>query len=146
MYVQAFERTNRNPVSELRTLQREMNRLFNGQMPYYTGSRYPVLNLWSNGGNAVVTSEIPGIDPTDLDITVIKNLLTIQGDRKKGSVNGEAVCHRCERSTGGFSRTLRLPFAVETDQVAANYKNGVLTITLPRSETTKPTKIKITAP
>ena len=145
MYWPTLERTNWDPFSELRTLQREMNRLFNGQTPNSVGSSYPVLNLWSNGETAVVTSEAPGFDPTDLDVTVVKNVLTIQGERKADVVDEDSVCHRRERGSGRFSRTLQLPFEVENDQVAAKYENGVLTITLPRSEATRPKKIEITS-
>jgi HSP20 family protein len=133
------------PFDELRGLQREMNRLFDGYEGGTALSRFPALNVWGNGENVVVTAELPGIDTAELDINVVNNQLTIKGERKEDKPAQDAVCHRCERGAGKFVRTVRLPFAVESEKVAARYENGVLTITLPRHEATKPRRIEIKA-
>jgi HSP20 family protein len=132
-----------SPFDELRTLQREMNRLFDGYESGTALSRFPALNVWGNGENVVVTAELPGLEVEDLDISVVNNQLTIKGERKADKPAENAVCHRCERASGKFVRTVRLPFAVENDEVTAKYDNGVLSITMPRHEATKPKRIEI---
>ena len=132
-----------SPFGELRSLQREMNRLFDGYDSGTAMSRFPALNVWGNADSVVVTAELPGLQVEDLDLSVVNNQLTLKGERKGDKPADDAVCHRCERETGSFVRTVRLPFAVENDQVAATYENGVLTITLPRQEATKPKRIEI---
>ncbi len=134
-----------SPFAELRSLQRDMNRLFDGNDGGTAMSRFPALNVWGNGENVVVTAELPGIDAADLDINVVNNQLTIKGERKKDKPAEDAVCHRCERGAGAFVRTVSLPFAVESEKVSAGYDKGVLTITLPRNEATKPKRIEINA-
>lgn len=134
-----------SPFAELRSLQRDMNRLFDGYEGGTAMSRFPALNVWGNGENVVVTAELPGINAADLDINVVNNQLTIKGERKEDKPAKDAVCHRCERGAGKFVRTVRLPFTVESDKVSAKYDKGVLTITLPRHEATKPKHIEITA-
>lgn len=132
-----------SPFDEFRSLQREMNRLFDGYDGGTSLSRYPALNVWGNGENVVVTAELPGMDAADIDINVVNNQLTIKGERKADTPAEGAVCHRCERGTGSFVRTVRLPFAVEGDKVSAKYDKGVLTVTLPRHEASKAKRIEI---
>jgi HSP20 family protein len=97
-----YKRTGLDPFSGFGSLQREMNRLFDG----YTGSgtNFPLLNVWANENETVVTAEVPGVDPKDIEINVLKNLLTIQGERKADDPGEDAVCHRNERVAGRFSR------------------------------------------
>lgn len=132
-----------SPFEELRDLQREMNRLFDGYESGTTMSRFPALNVWGNPESVVVTAELPGLEIDDLDIQVVNNQLTIKGERKGDKPAEDAVCHRCERDAGKFVRTVRLPYVVESDKVTATYENGVLTVTMPRHEATKPKRIEI---
>lgn len=132
-----------SPFGELRSLQREMNRLFDGYESGTALSRFPALNVWGNADSVVVTAELPGLQVEDFDLSVVNNQLTIKGERKGDKPTDDAVCHRSERKIGSFVRTVRLPFAVENDKVAATYTDGVLTITLPRQEATKPKRINI---
>jgi HSP20 family protein len=120
-----------------------MNRLFDGYDGGATVSRFPALNVWGNSDRVVVMAELPGLDPKDLDLSVVNNQLTIKGDRKSDKPAEDAVCHRSERDYGKFVRTVRLPFAVENDKVEAKYENGVLTVSMPRHEATKPKRIEI---
>jgi HSP20 family protein len=122
-----------------------MNRLFDGYESGTAMSRFPALNVWGNGENVIVTAELPGLEIEDLDISVLSNQLTIKGDRKGDKPADDAVSHRCERPVGEFVRTVRLPFAVENDQVTAKYENGVLTVVMPRHESTRPKRIEIKA-
>ncbi|MBU0678755.1 MAG: Hsp20/alpha crystallin family protein [Verrucomicrobia bacterium] len=122
-------------------MQREINRVFGG---YGRGvADFPALNVWGNDERVVVTAEIPGVDPKDIELNVVKNELSIQGERKADALAEDVVCQRNERGIGRFIRTVRLPFDVENDKVSAKYDKGVLTVTLPRSESTKPKKISI---
>lgn len=132
-----------SPFDEFRSLQKEMNRLFDGYEPQTALSQFPALNVWGNEESVVVTAELPGMEPEDLDINVVNNQLTIKGDRKEDKPAEDAVCHRRERKAGQFVRTVRLPFAVENDKVHAKYEHGVLTIVMPRHEATKPKRIEI---
>jgi HSP20 family protein len=106
---------------------------------------YPALNAWTNENEAVVTAEIPGINPETLDIQVIGDTLTIRGSREEEKLDESATVLRRERSAGNFSRSLQFPFHLEAEKVNAQAKNGVLTITLPRAEAEKPKKITLKA-
>ena len=134
-----------SPFGELRSLQREMNRLFDGYDGGTSISRFPALNVWGNSDQVVVNAELPGLQIEDIDLNVVNNQLTIKGERKSDKPAEDAVCHRNERGVGSFVRTVRLPFAVENDKVSAKYEDGVLSIALPRQEATKPKRIEIKA-
>ena len=134
------------PLASLRNLQREMNRLFDGGLAVERGLRFPLVNLMSDSNEAVVTAEIPGVDPADLEISLTKGQLTIRGTLKDDAPQGDGiVCHRKERPVGTFARTFSLPFEVEEDKIAAKYDKGVLAVTLPRAEKSKPRTIPVIA-
>ncbi len=132
-----------DPFSDVRRLQREMNRLFEGYGA--EADEFPAVNVWSGQDEMVVTAEIPGVDPKDLSINVNQDVLTLEGKRQAEDLQEGVVCHRCERGQGNFTRSLRLPFEVEAAGVKARHKLGVLTIRLPRAEASKPKKIAISA-
>jgi HSP20 family protein len=133
-------------LTALRDLQREMSRLFEGGLSAARTARYPLVNLLSDSNQAIVTAEIPGVDPADLEISLTKGQLTIRGSVKDGAPEGEGVvCHRKERGTGPFARTFALPFEVEEETISAKYEKGVLAITLPRAEKSKPRTIPVIA-
>jgi len=135
-----------NPFEELRMLQREMNRLFDDYDRNTSLSRFPALNIWGNSDQVVVSAELPGLEIEDLELDIVNNQLTIKGERKNDKPAGDdVICHRRERDAGNFVRTIRLPFAIENEKVSAQYVNGVLTVTLPRHEATKPKRIEIKA-
>lgn len=134
-------------LAAFRDLQREMSRLFDGGLSATRTARFPLVNLLSDSNEAIVTAEIPpGVDPADLEISLTKGQLTIRGSVKDGAPEGEGVvCHRKERGTGPFARTFALPFEVEEEKISAKYEKGVLAITLPRAEKSKPRTIPVTA-
>ena len=103
------------------------------------------MNVWTNQDGVVVTAELPGINPEDLDISVQNENLTLRGSRTPDEVEEGVTYHRRERSSGSFVRSLQLPFNVDSDQVEASYAKGVLRITLPRADADKPKKIAIKA-
>jgi HSP20 family protein len=131
---------------EVRRLRDEMNRMFStfGQQWPGLGFGYPPLNVWQDADNLYAEAELPGIDMSDLEIYVTGgDQLSIKGERKP--VNKDGVWLRRERAFDKFSRVLTLPVEVDADKVHARLSNGVLTLTLPKSEAAKPKKIAVKA-
>ena len=86
---------------------------------------------------------MPGLDPKDIDISLSDGLLTIKGEKKQEREEKEENYHLVERSYGSFARSVRLPGETQSDKISASYKNGVLKVTLPKSEEAKKKEIKI---
>jgi HSP20 family protein len=130
--------------SEMNRLRTEMNDLFGRYGDRRVASSvYPPLNLWEDESNLFVEAELPGFDMNDLEITVTgDNQLSIKGDRKQPEHEG-GTWHRQERGYGTFSRLVELPEHVEAGNVTAEFKHGVLTITLPKKEEVKPRRIEV---
>lgn len=131
---------------EVDRLQREMNQLFEEYSParrLRRASGYPAMNAWANEEGLTVTAEVPGVSPTDIDISVVGETLTLSGTRKSDDVQENVRYHRQERGYGNFSRTIQLPFPISVDEVDATFKNGILKINLPRAEEDKPKKIAV---
>jgi len=130
---------------EMDQLQREMNRLFEGSTEKHTlGSRkYPAINLWANEEGQIIRAEMPGIKVDDINIDVTSDTLTISGSRTHDEAVENTHYHRQERGYGSFTRTLQLPFMIDTGSVEAIFKNGVLEIKLQRAESDKPKKIAV---
>ena len=103
----------------------------------------PPVDIYENGDNLVLKAELPGINPDDVEIRVEDNTLYLKGERKFEKEVKEQSYHRVERSYGAFTRTFSLPNSVDADKVTANYKDGVLTLTMPKKEEAKPKTIKI---
>jgi HSP20 family protein len=129
-------------------LQREMNRLFDSYgltgdgFPGLAVS-YPALNIWHDEKAVYAEAELPGMELNDLEIYVTGgNQLTIKGERKQPQFE-KGTWHRQERGFGAFTRVVNLPVDVDADKVTASLANGILTITLPKSETAKPRKITV---
>lgn len=138
----------RSPMREMERLRREMDRLFS-QLPSGTGlagaPSYPAMNVWLNEDSVIVTAELPGCNPDELDISVINDTLTLSGNRVAEELPEGAVYHRRERGCGRFTRTFQLPFQIDAGKVEAHFDKGVLQVTLPRAEEDKPKKIQIKA-
>ena len=134
-----------SPWGEMQRLQREMNRLFDSSMEpgYRRAPGFPAMNVWTSEEGVVVTAELPGVRVEDLDISVVNETLTLSGGRQPGEVGEEARFHRRERRFGNFSRSIQLPFAVNSEKVEATLKNGMLHLMLPRLEEDKPRKITV---
>lgn len=131
-----------DPWADLRRMQRDMNRLFNGCGPARSSGGAPPLNLWQGKEDAVVSMEAPGVAPDAVDISVVGEELTVTGNREPEDL-GEGGYVRHERSAGAFVRTVRLPFRADPNKVTAEMSNGVLRITLPRLEADKPRQIAV---
>lgn len=136
---------------ELGTLQREMNdaydRVFgSGEeqlMSPAEGAWLPAVNVSETADNVIIQAEVPGLDPKDIDISVRGDVLTIKGEKKQEKQDGNERLHRVERSYGAFTRSFRLPAPIVSDKVSADCKNGVLRVTLPKSEHSKTRAVKV---
>lgn len=140
----------RNPWSifdELEALQADMNPVFSRAEPdrFWRRPRqtYPLLNVWLSPDGLIIDADIPGVDPKEVDISVKGDELTLQGKVNACEDPAGETCHRRERPTGEFVRTVQLPFRADPATVKAHYRNGVLRLTIPRSEAEKPKKIAI---
>jgi len=107
------------------------------------GEWLPALDLAETDNEIVVKAEVPGMDPKDIDISLSDGMLTIKGEKKQEREEKESDYHLVERSYGAFSRSVQLPKEVQREKISAAYKNGVLNITLPKSEEAKKKEIKI---
>ena len=119
----------------------ELNRLF--AIPTGRAENFPAVNVWSDQEKTVVTADLPGVEPGAVQVTVQGDELSIAGERKAAVPGKDEVYHRQERSSGPFSRVIGLPYAVAADKVSAKYNQGVLEVTLPRHEATKPHRIVV---
>ena len=102
----------------------------------------PPTDIAETDKSFVVSMELPGIDMSKTDISYSDGILTVKGEKHKESSEGEC-CHCAERYEGSFSRTFRVSGKVETDKIDATYKDGILKVTLPKSEETMPKKIEV---
>ncbi|MHC5211322.1 MAG: Hsp20/alpha crystallin family protein [Planctomycetota bacterium] len=105
-------------------------------------SAFPALNAWADDENLYVEAEIPGLGLEDIQITVLGEDLTLSGERQDVLEEGTSH-HRRERGVGEFTRTLRLPSAVDAQRVEAQLKDGILGITLPKAEALRPRRITV---
>lgn len=134
-----------DPWREMGQLQQEMNRLFAGGRPF-TGTaprEYPPVNLHVTDNDLLLTLEIPGVDPSQVDVTVTGDTVAIAGERTTEASKNSESFHRRERPSGQFRRTLQLPFEVDPTRTEASYEKGVLRVKLARPETQKPKKIAV---
>ena len=129
-----------HPFAELEQLQREMLRLFD---PATSGEVFPPMQITENEDGFHVRAEIPGIKPSDLVITALRNRLTVEGRREIAPENGKVSWQRKERAEGAFSRTVTLPDEIDADKVEARYEHGVLSLTLPKAAAAKPRQIEV---
>ncbi len=136
------------PWAEMSRLSREMDRVFgrggNSMGRLFGVGSYPALNVWEDDDHVYAEAELPGFSLDDLEIYVTGNQLTIKGERRPPE-HDSGTWHRQERGYGKFSRMIELPGDINGDQVAAEFKNGVLNITLPKSEAVKPRRIEVKA-
>ncbi|MFP3871057.1 MAG: Hsp20/alpha crystallin family protein [Syntrophobacteria bacterium] len=137
----------REPFPEMERLQRDMNRLMDSFFGSRRGVRdagvFPAINMSEDAENFYIRAELPGVASQDIEITTKDNNLIIKGERKI-AIEGEKVSyHRREREAGIFRRIVSLPGRVDTNNVSAVCKNGVLTITLPKAAEARPRQIEV---
>jgi HSP20 family protein len=107
------------------------------------GDWAPKLDVSETKDAMVVTAEMPGIDPREIEIALTGDLLTLKGEKEKETGDKEERFHRVERTYGAFLRSVRLPMAVDGSKVTATFKNGVLVVTLPKTPAAKGTMIPV---
>jgi HSP20 family protein len=138
------------PLRDIVSIQDEMNRLFNSMMsPSERRSEVeewiPAVDISETDDSFVVTADVPGMKAEDMKITVANNTLTLKGEKKNVREDKSENYHRIERSYGVFERTFALPSGVESENIRAKYKDGVLELRLPKSKEAKPQEIKVEA-
>jgi HSP20 family protein len=132
-----------DPLREMRRLQSEMNRVFEANAAARV-AEFPPINAYANQDGAVITAELPGVRPGDLNVSVHRDSVTLSSERRSEADEARAY-HRRERHHGRFNRTVALPFQIDPDRVEASITAGVLTITLQRAEADKPKRITVQA-
>jgi HSP20 family protein len=132
----------------LSELQEQVTRLFQSAFPRRSDNSAlttwaPAVDIYETENELVVKTDLPEVNQKDLDVRVESNMLTIRGERKfENKVEQEAYL-RVERTYGAFSRSFSLPNTVNSEAIKADYKNGVLTITLPKRAESKPKQVKV---
>lgn len=139
---------------EMDLLHREIDQLFRGAgfgrlfgaavEPGRGLGGYPRINLREDTDNLYVEALLPGVEPDRIEMSMLGDTLTLAGERPAADPDGEGrICQRRERETGKFLRTVELPVAIEADKVRAEYRHGLLQVTLPKAAAAKPQKIDI---
>ncbi len=138
------------PFRDVMTAQREFDRLFKeGFNPFFgegessTRTWAPAVDIYETENDIVLKAELPGIDPKDVEVKVEDNTLYLKGERKFEKEVKDESYHRVERSYGSFARSFSLPNSISAEKVKAEFKDGLLTLTLPKREEAKPRTIKI---
>jgi HSP20 family protein len=131
----------RDPFQDLRRLHGDITRVLGA--PARTPD-YPALNAYANQDGVVITAELPGVAPQDLDVTVHRETVSIRGMRNDYAADARGY-HRQERRQGNFLRVVSLPFVVDTTKVAAEMTDGVLILSLQRAEEDKPKRVSVSS-
>ncbi|MDI6765142.1 MAG: Hsp20/alpha crystallin family protein [Thermodesulfobacteriota bacterium] len=139
-----------SPLREFERMRRDMDRLWDSFFEERPRRKIeevaewlPSLDVSETKNDLVVKAELPGMDPKDIDISLNEGILTIKGERKQEKEEKEENYHLIERSYGSFTRSFRLPREVKSEKISASYKDGVLKVTLPKSEEAKKKEIKV---
>jgi len=139
------------PVTELNRLRREIDRLFQEPFGFLApGTSFfegwsPAVDIYEDKDKYIVKAELPGMKKEDIDAALDGATLTISGERREEEEKRDGENYRSERFFGRFQRSVTLPTAVQPNKIEASYKDGVLTVTLPKSEEAKPKQIPVKA-
>jgi HSP20 family protein len=144
-----------DPFRDLTSIQDEMNQMFDRvfgrrgpggrEAGAASASWAPAVDIAERKDAYVVTAEVPGVKPEELEVTLEDGLLTIQGERRLEEETSDRQYHRVERRYGSFRRSITLPSQVQADAIEANYSDGVLQVVVPKAESAKPKKINVQA-
>ena len=138
-------------MRELDTIRRELDRVIGGQpgvgtvafLPGRAARNYPLINLSEDRENFYVEALAPGINPESLNLTVVRNTLTLSGEKPAPEGVAPEAFHRSERAAGKFVRSVELPTEVDSSKVQAQYVDGLLNVTLPKAAAAKPKQIRV---
>ena len=134
------------PWSALRDMERNFNRLFaelGGETDWQLGIWSPAVDLTETDDAYTLEADLPGLTKDDVDVTVVDNVVTLKGERKQEQEVEERGHNRYERRYGAFQRSFEVPGGFAADKVEAKFKDGVLQVTLPKREETKPKQIEV---
>ena len=139
-----------NPLRELRSMQEQMNKLLNVSWNHDVtgedmkdGIWQPAVDIYETVDSIVIKAELPDVDQKDIDVRIEENTLTLRGERRHEDEVKKENYHRIERYFGTFQRSFSLPATIDQEKVAAACDKGVLTITLPKKEDTRPKQINV---
>ena len=141
----------RHPARPMETIQREMNRLFDSFFgrgfdiePFKSIQGWePAVDVTETDDAVVIKADLPGLEEKDIEVNLTGDMLTLKGEKRaEKEAKGENFYH-VERTSGVFERSFRLPASVQQDKVSATFKNGVLTIDLPKAEESKSKSVRI---
>lgn len=136
-------------ANRLASLREEMNRLLDGSLAAFTGNAglfggwSPSVDVFQDKDNVYIKAELPGMKKEDIDITFQDGTLTLCGERKEESQVQEGEVFRSERFFGKFHRSVSMPTKVNVDNIKASYKDGILTVELPKAEEAKAKQIEV---
>ena len=143
------------PFEDMDALRREIDRAFEGFglrtfppfrtafLPGRAARAYPLMNLYEDANTVYVEALAPGLNVDSLNVSVIRNNLTVAGEKASAREVKPEAFHRNERAAGAFTRTIELPVEVDDTKVKADYTDGVLLVTLPKAEKAKPKQISV---
>ncbi len=139
-----------DPFRNLSSLQEQMNRLFDTTMPRHGDesvltSWAPAVDIYETENELVLKADLPEINEKDLDVRIENNTLTVRGERKFDREVKEDNYLRVERAYGSFSRSFSLPNTVDSEKIKADYRNGVLTVEMPKRAESKPKQVRVNA-
>jgi HSP20 family protein len=107
------------------------------------GAWMPAVNIIEREDAVIISADLPGLKPEDVEVTVEQGVLTVRGERKLEEKREDETYHRVERAYGLFERTFNLPSSIDTEKIEAHFKNGEMNLTLPKREESKPRAVKI---
>ena len=138
---------------ELDNLRREIDEAFRGagvSRPFgptflspAAARRFPLFNFSEDEGSVYIDALVPGVAPKEIDLSVLRNTVTISGERNPFPEEKGQIVHRTELGSGRFSRTLEVPVDIDPDRISAECRDGIMRITLPKAEHARPKKIDI---
>jgi HSP20 family protein len=139
-----------NPfLAELSGMKNRLNRLFD-QDDFWINDAYagamewmPAVDIVETDRDITIKAELPGVEPKDVAISLENNVLTLKGQRESAKEVQKENYYRMERATGAFSRSFAIPVSIDGDKVTADFKNGLLTITLPKKESARGRTIEV---
>jgi len=140
-----------DPFKDLLSLQDRMNRLFDesvrnvkpGDEALSSAIWSPAVDIYETDDEVVVKAELPEVNQKDIDIQIENNTLILRGERKLNKETKKENFHRIERAYGTFSRSFTLPGTIDQEKIRADYKDGILKISMPKREETRPKQIKV---
>jgi HSP20 family protein len=140
-----------DPFKDLLSLQDRMNRLFDesvrnvkpGDEALSSAIWSPAVDIYETDDEVVVKAELPEVNQKDIDIQIENNTLILRGERKLNKETKKENFHRIERAYGTFSRSFTLPGTIDQEKISADYKDGILKISMPKREDTRPKQIKV---